>query len=127
MKILIIQQKFIGDVLTSSILCEAIREYYPNYKIHYLINENTLPVVENNPFIDKVQLVKNNDTKNTLPFLKFLFKIRNEKYDIVIDLYRKNSSYLICLFSGAKIKASKSKWYTKYIFNRFLQLSQKLL
>ena len=76
MKILVIQQKFIGDVLTSSILCEAIREYYPKYEIHYLINENTLPVVENNPYIDKIQLIKSNDTKNGLSFLKYLFKIR---------------------------------------------------
>ncbi len=47
MKILVIQQKMIGDVLTSSILFEALRLKYPNAQLDYLINEHTFPVVQN--------------------------------------------------------------------------------
>jgi len=42
MKILVIQQKMIGDVLTSSILFEALRTQYKEATLHYLINENTM-------------------------------------------------------------------------------------
>ena len=42
MKILVIQQKMIGDVLTSSILFESLRIKYPNSKLDYLVNSNTL-------------------------------------------------------------------------------------
>ena len=44
----------IGDVLASTIICEAIKMEHPNAEIHYLIQKNTFPVVENNPFIDKI-------------------------------------------------------------------------
>ena len=46
----------IGDVLASSVLFEAIKKVHPNWEIHYLIQKNTIPVVENNPFIDKIVL-----------------------------------------------------------------------
>ena len=56
MKVLVIQQKMIGDVLTSSILFKAIKLEHPSAELHYLVNSHTVPVVENNPFIDKLVL-----------------------------------------------------------------------
>jgi heptosyltransferase-2 len=53
MKVLIIQQKMIGDVLATSVLFEAIKQKYPKAKLHYVLNSHTYPVVEHNPFIDK--------------------------------------------------------------------------
>ena len=44
----------IGDVLTSSILFEVLRKEFPNSELHFLINSHTIPVVTNNPFIDKI-------------------------------------------------------------------------
>ena len=46
MKILVIQQKMIGDVLVSSILCENLRYAYPDAQIDYLIYDSTKTVVE---------------------------------------------------------------------------------
>ena len=65
MKILVIQQKMIGDVLTSSILFEVLRAEYPNAELHYLIYPHTLPVVENNPFIDKIIIFKEEFKKSS--------------------------------------------------------------
>lgn len=116
MKVLIIQQKMIGDVLTCSILCELIKKKHPNYTVHYLVNSNTKPVVENNPFIDKLVLFTPEYRKSKIAFFKFLLSIRKEKYDIVIDAYSKLESNLIASFSGAKIKISYSKHYSKFIY-----------
>jgi len=118
MKILIIQQKMIGDVLTTSILFEALKQKYPNSKLHYLINSHTFPVVENNPIIDEFIILSPETEKNKLKFLGFLKSIRKEKYDVVIDVYSKFSSNLISLFSGAKTKISKYKWYTWFIYSK---------
>ena len=57
MKLLIIQQKMIGDVLTTSILFKALKAEHPDAELHYVINSHTYSVVENNPFIDKVLFV----------------------------------------------------------------------
>jgi len=53
MKILVIQQKMIGDVLVSSILFEPLKKKYPNAEVHYILNSHTYPVVQEHPFIDK--------------------------------------------------------------------------
>jgi len=45
-----------------------------------------------------------------------LKKIRQHKYDIIIDAYAKNFSYLLTLFSGAKKKISFKKGYNFFIY-----------
>ncbi len=116
MKILIIQQKMIGDVLTTSILFEALKTEHPNAELHYVVNANTVAVIENNPFIDKVLVVSAEMQSSKSKFLNFLKSIRRENYDTVIDVYSKFSSNLMSGFSGAKIKISKQKWYTFHYY-----------
>ena len=99
MKVLVIQQKMIGDVLTSTILCENIKNNLPKSEVHYLINTHTKAVVENNPYIDKIVLFTPNFRKNKLAFYNFLKGIKKENYDVVIDVYGKIESNLICFFS----------------------------
>lgn len=116
MKILIIQQKMIGDVLTTSILFEVLKTEHPDAELHYVINSHTFPVVQNNPFIDKFLFVTPEINKSKPKFLDFLKSIKKEKYDAVIDVYSKFSSNLMTKFSGAKIKISKKKWYTSHYY-----------
>jgi ADP-heptose:LPS heptosyltransferase len=101
MKILVIQQKMIGDVLISSIICNNLRIAYPEAQIDYLIYPFTKPAVENNPNIDTIILFDDSVRKSKIAFLKFIISIRKSKYDIVIDAYSKIESKLITLFSGA--------------------------
>ena len=115
MKILVIQQKMIGDVLTSSILFEALRKKFPEAQLHYLIYKNTHPVVENNPFIDKFIVYEQKDRK-PFQFIKFLKKIRKENYAVVIDVYSKIGSALISFYSGAKIRISYDKKLTRSFY-----------
>lgn len=116
MKILVIQNKMIGDVLASSTLCNTLKNEFPNAQIDYLIYPFTNPVVENNPNIDNLILFTDEAKKNKLELLKFCFKIRKMKYDIVIDAYGKLESNLIVAFSGTKTKIGFYKYYTSFIY-----------
>ncbi|MBR9915535.1 MAG: glycosyltransferase family 9 protein [Algicola sp.] len=116
MKILIIQQKMIGDVLTTSILFEALKAEHPDSELHYVINSHTYPVVEHNPYIDKFLFVTPKMEHSKPQFFKLLTAIKKENYDAVIDVYSKFSSNLMTKFSGANIKISKYKWYTSYYY-----------
>lgn len=116
MKILVVQQKMIGDVLTSTILCEQIKKNLPNAQVHYLINGNTGAVVVNNPYIDKVVFFKPEYRESKLALFRFLKTIRKEKYGLVIDVYSKLESMLITLFSGAPTRISYYKWYSSPIY-----------
>lgn len=117
MKILVIQQKMIGDVLTSSILFDALREKYPNADLHYLINSHTYPAVENHPFIDKFIFFTPKIESSKIALLKFAKSIKRKNYDVIIDVYSKISSNIITLFSGAQTKISYYKSYTTSMYH----------
>jgi ADP-heptose:LPS heptosyltransferase len=117
MKILVIQQKMIGDVLTSSVLFEALRQKYPDAQLDYLINEHTFPVVKNNPFIDNYVFLTKKEEQSKRALLKLALKVRHHKYDVVIDVYSKLSSFLISSFSKAKIKISYYKSYSTFLYH----------
>jgi heptosyltransferase II len=113
MKILVIQQKMIGDVLTSSILFEALRKKYPKAELHYLIYKHTLPVIENNPNVDKILLFDPKKDQKLRGFISFLKQIRYTEYEVVIDVYSKINTALLNVFSKARKKISYHKWYTR--------------
>lgn len=109
MKILVIQQKMIGDVLVSSIICNNLRNAYPDAQIDYLVYASTTPVLEGNLSIDNILLFEEKHRKSKKELLKFGLKIRNEEYDVIIDAYSKLESWLIVFLSGAKRKISYKK------------------
>lgn len=116
-KILVIQQKMIGDVLTTSILFELLREKYPDAQLDYLINTHTHPVVENNPFVDNfIFFTKEAETSKKV-LLELGKNVKKNNYDIVIDVYSKLSSNIITLLSGAKTKISYYKHYSAFVYH----------
>lgn len=117
MKILVIQQKRIGDVLTSTIICNNLKAKYPDSTIDYMCYPNSIDVLKENPNIDNIIPLSNKVRKSIPSLFKFIFQIRRKKYDAVIDVYSKLETNLITLFSGAKYKVSYHKWYTKIFYN----------
>ncbi len=117
MKILVIQQKRIGDVLTSTIICNNLKTKFPDAVIDYMCYPNSVDVLKGNPNIDNIIPLSNAVRKSIPSLFKFIFKIRSHKYDAVVDVYSKLETNLITLFSGAKYKVSYYKWYTKAFYN----------
>jgi heptosyltransferase-2 len=116
MKIAVIQPKMIGDVLITSVIFEELKQKFPAAELHFIVNKNTIPVLENNPFIDKVIILNPNIEKGFSGFVKQMKRIRNEKYDIIIDSYSKLKTALFCKFSGAKKTISFHKWYSRFFY-----------
>lgn len=117
MRILVIQQKRIGDVLTSTIICNNLKSKYPDSVIDYMCYPNSVDVLKENPNIDNIIPLSNKVRKSIPSLFKFIFQIRRKKYNAVIDVYSKLETNLITLFSGAKYKVSYHKWYTKIFYN----------
>lgn len=107
----------IGDVLTSSILFEAIKHQYPKAQLHYLINTHTFPVVQGHPHIDKFHFFTQEHEHSFVKLFQFALSLRRESFDVVIDVYSKLSSNLVTLLSAANLKISKFKWYTAFIYS----------
>ena len=117
----------IGDVLTTSALFEVLRKEIPNSELHYLINSNTQPVVENNPHINQLLIFTPKMEKSKAQRYSFLKNVRSEKYDVVIDVYGKLGSNLISKFSGAKKRIGYFKNYTSFLYTHNVQRLAKPL
>ncbi len=118
MKVLIIQQKMIGDVLTSTVICESLKKAMPNCEVHYMIHPNSLSVVENHPFIDHILIFDPKVHKGFGKLKQFGHGLKKETYDAVIDAYGKWESVLLAYFSHAPIRIGFKKWYTSFFFTK---------
>ncbi|WP_281322425.1 glycosyltransferase family 9 protein [Flavobacterium aestivum] len=121
MKFLVIQQKRVGDVLTSTIICNNLKKKYPNATIDFMGYTNCVDVLIGNPNIDNVIVLSHKVRKNYFSLFKFIFEIRAKKYDVVIDVYNKLETNLITLFSGANTKIAYHKWYTTLFYTHNLK------
>lgn len=101
-KVLIIQNKRIGDVLISSVIANNYKAKHPDSEIHFMAYDFTHGVLMNNPNIDKIISINDKELKKLPVLLKLIRTIKKEKYDIIFDPYSKTQSKLICKFSGAK-------------------------
>jgi heptosyltransferase-2 len=124
MKILVIQQKMIGDVLVSSIICNNLKKAYPNAQIDYMVYASTTSVLDGNPAIDNLILFKKEHRKSKFTFFKFLMTIRREKYDIIIDSYSKLESWITVFLSNASRKISYRKIGRTFLYTDTVDLLQ---
>lgn len=120
MKILIIQNKRIGDVLLASIIPNNLKKKYPDSEITFFCYDNAAPVLKHNPNIDRIIAVKEKELKKINNLARYARLIRKENYDLIIDPYVKFQSQVISLASGAKQRISYQKKtlpfaYTKQI------------
>ena len=108
----------IGDVLISSLLFEALRKKYPKAELHYLIKKNTVPVIISNPYIDKVIINGEDCTGKKLNIFLFITRLRNEKYNAVVDVYSKIGSALLTYGTAAPLRVGRKKWYTSFLYTK---------
>jgi ADP-heptose:LPS heptosyltransferase len=104
-KILIIQQKPFGDVLLNTGYFAELRRRFPKAQIDFLVQKPYAIILVDNQHLDNLIIMKKEKGfKYFIPYIKAIRKIRNIKYDLVIDQLRGTSSARIVLFSGAKYR-----------------------
>ena len=118
-KILVIQNKRIGDVLIASTIAQNMKTVFPDSQIDYLVYDFTVGVIENNPSIDNIIAINEKDLKQFLVMKRLIKRIKKTNYDIIFDPYSKLQSRLICYFSGAKMrigfqKRGRNPWFKFY-------------
>ncbi|RLD47224.1 MAG: glycosyl transferase [Bacteroidetes bacterium] len=115
-KFLIIRFSSIGDIVLTSPVVRILKNQVDGAKVHFLTKPQYASLVENNPNIDKIHVLKPklNDT---------ITELRNEFFDYIIDLhnnirtYRIKSALKIVDFSFNKL--NKEKWiYVNFKKNR---------
>jgi ADP-heptose:LPS heptosyltransferase len=100
MKVLIIQLRAIGDVICSTPLIDDIKKNIPDVQIDFLVEPVSAPVVETHPGLHRVLIY---DKKNALAEIR---RVREQKYDAVLDFMNNPRTSYLTFFSGARWKVA---------------------
>lgn len=99
-RILLIQLRKLGDVITTTPLVRQLKRAFPNVEIDFLTENSGYNVYKYNYNIS--ELIAINRKMSFVGFLSLILKIRRKKYDLVLDLFSNPESAQICFLSGIK-------------------------
>ena len=120
--ILVINLMHIGDLMLVTPVLRTLRANYPDAKISLLADKKLADLVYFNKHIDECVLLdkkgKDNNIKN---FMKFVFKVREKHYDLVINLLRNERASALAAFSGARRIVGYSKPGFSLLFHKVMQ------
>jgi heptosyltransferase-1 len=107
-KILVVKPSSLGDIVHSLPFLNAIRGYFPESEIHWVVAKGFEGLLEGHPMIGKLWILhkdnwrKINRAGETAKEITALFrKLRKEHYDLVVDLQGLLRSGLITAATGA--------------------------
>lgn len=107
-KILIIKLRHLGDVLLTSPVFSYLKSRLPEAEIHAYIYKDGEEMLSGHPAIQRFLFCERSSSKGSKwkriwRELKLLWQIRQEKYDLVINLTEGDRGALAALVSGSKI------------------------
>jgi heptosyltransferase-2 len=102
--ILIIQTAFIGDTILASHFARAVKDQYPNAKIHFFLRKGNESVIQGLSTIEKVWVwdKQGGKTKN---LIKLILELREIRFDMVFNLHRHFNSGLVSALMKSPFKA----------------------
>ncbi|NMB82840.1 MAG: glycosyltransferase family 9 protein [Ignavibacteria bacterium] len=129
MKILVINIKYLGDLIVSSPSIRSLRKTYPDSEIVLLLRKGFEPVFSNNPYINRIitfnpELKGNSSIKKIIDGLKFIIELRKERFDTVIVLHPGDRTAFWAWFTGAKKRIAPLKQSFSFLFNNKISVEE---
>jgi len=115
MRILVIRLKQIGDALLSSPVCTNLKRLYPGATVDYLVYDHIAPLFLHHPDIDNVISITPEERSRKWLYLKKIWGLRRNQYDMVIDLHTTAVTVLTSRLTGAReqIGYDKGRWRSR--------------
>ena len=114
MRVLVIQTAFIGDVILATALLEQLHQQRPDAQIDVLVRKGNESLLANHPFLNRV-LVWDKKKAKYRGLWQLLGQIRQDRYDVVLNLQRFGATGLLTALSGAE----QTVGFAKNPFSRF--------
>ncbi|RKR85231.1 heptosyltransferase-2 [Mucilaginibacter gracilis] len=114
LKILVIRFSSMGDIIYTTPVVRCLKKQLPGAQIHFLTKPAFKYIYDNNPYVDKLHLLKTT-LKETIA------DIEAEKFDYIIDLHNNLRTSLIKWKTGIK-----SFTYNKQTIRKWLSLKLHL-
>jgi heptosyltransferase-2 len=114
---LIIQTAFIGDVVLATALIESLAHAHPDAEIDFLLRKGNEALLTGHPKLKELLVwdKKNGKYRN---LWQILGRIRERKYDAVINVQRFAATGFLTAFSGAREKIGFQKNPWSFLFTK---------
>ncbi|MFW6323919.1 MAG: glycosyltransferase family 9 protein [Desulfovibrionales bacterium] len=113
-KVLICQQRQIGDVLLATPAISLLRRRFPGAEIHFFTEKKCAPLLEHHPDLSRIWLLE----KGFLSELSLYRRAAREGFDLVVDFQQLPRCRWMTLLSRAGVRLSyPPRWYKKVIYN----------
>jgi len=123
-KFLILRLSAVGDVIRTLPAVKTLKEYFPSSKISWIVEEPSRVFLESQPEIDEVILFPRRrwtqgmksltETWRTIGEMwKFLWELRERKFDVVLDFHGILKSGILSLLSGSPKRIGYDRRSTK--------------
>lgn len=116
-KILVIQTASIGDVILATPVIEQLHLRFPEARIDFLLKKGTHSLFDGHPFLNEV-IVWDKSKNKYLSFFRILKKIRQSRYNLIINIHRFFTSGLTVFLSKAETTVGFDKnpfsWFYTY-------------
>ena len=118
-KFLVIQTAFIGDVVLATALLEKLHTRFPDAKLDFLVRKGNEALLAGHPWLNEV-LIWDKKQQKLKNLWRLIRRIRQTKYDKVINVQRFAATGMLTAFSGAREtigfdKNPLSRFFTKKI------------
>jgi ADP-heptose:LPS heptosyltransferase len=124
-KIILLRNDKIGDMVISCNVIRELRKSFPNSHITMVASRDNLEIIEKNRKLNTIKVLDYppNNPKRILNYIREMWDIRKEKYDLGIDL-RGSAINVFTLFylTGVKYKVG---FYNRLASKLFLNYSYK--
>lgn len=115
--ILIIQTAFIGDTILASQFARAVKERYPNSKIHFFLRKGNESVIQGLPTIEKTWVWDKAGGK-TRNLFKLISELRKIEFDMVFNLHRHFNSGLVAALVKSPMKVGFKQNPLSFFYSR---------
>ncbi len=99
--ILVIKLRYLGDIVLCTPLLPLLRKQFSRAHITFLVNAGTEEVLQGNPDVDDIWTLPRH---SRVQQFKFLWQLRQAKFDLVIDLTDGDRSAFLSWATGASVR-----------------------
>jgi ADP-heptose:LPS heptosyltransferase len=114
-RILVVRLGAIGDVANALVFATAVKDVRPDVRVGWVVHPLAAPLVEGHPSVDRVHLWKRGGGLGE--FRRVVRELRDERYELAVDLQRIQKSSLLARLSGAprvlgydRARAKEGSW-----------------
>jgi ADP-heptose:LPS heptosyltransferase len=119
-RILLCQQRQIGDVLLATPAIQLVHEHYPEAEIHFFTEKKCAPILEGNPHLHKLWVVDRKQLNSLPKELAWYWKVARQNYDLVVDFQQLPRCRWVVGFSGAPVRLTFTPpWYHRPLYNHW--------